>query len=224
MIASTLDGAVVLTGGRSARMGQEKALVKYLDQSQLERVVRLSMGFAPEVVVSCRSEQRARFAAELSFLALSQAPRARVRWVLDGPEVVTPFQALAGVVAACPNGRILVSGVDMPLLDVEALGQLRSELESSDRLLCFRSVAEDVCEPFPSIWRLDDALREALREAVAQEQWGFRSFFAAEGARSVEPREQHWLTNANTVEQAQAAEVFLRSHSSRNASICSRLS
>ena len=53
-----LDAAAVLCGGRSRRMGRDKALLRLGDQTLLERTVGVLSRLAPRVYLACGAEER----------------------------------------------------------------------------------------------------------------------------------------------------------------------
>ncbi|HSC89396.1 MAG TPA: NTP transferase domain-containing protein [Polyangiaceae bacterium] len=225
------DAALIFTGGRSQRMGRDKALLSYDGHEQLARMVGLSRRIARSTVVSCRAEQAEEYRARLDASPLS--------WAFDGPEVETPLQAFGAMLADLADGPIVCLCVDQPLLEAEAIEQLLGE--STGDVVCFgkapvgetapaseeasRSSAAPVkLEPFPSLWRVGPVVRLAVEEALRTRSFGWQKLLRQLDVRVVEPREPRWLDNVNTPEEAQAAECFLRSHSSRNASTRSRCS
>ncbi len=214
------DEVIVLTGGRSERMGTEKALLRYQGQAQLVRVVEEFAPLSPRIVVSCRHEQVREFEPLLRAEARAEwTEPGRLAWAHDAPGTSTPFEAIEALLATRSGRRVLLLGVDMPLLARRAALQLA---EQSAKIVCF-SGQDGQLEPFPSAWQLDDDLVAALHLARARQHFGFRRFFAEHDARALTAEEPAWLENVNTPERAQAADAFLRSHSSKNANMRSRL-
>lgn len=103
--------AAVLAGGRSSRMGTDKALLAVGHQTLLERQVALAWSLEPgEVLVSGRRPEALR--------AL------RARGLPDEAPGLGPLGGLATVLAAARAPHVLVIAVDMPALSAAFLARL----------------------------------------------------------------------------------------------------
>lgn len=112
----TPDVAVVLAGGKSRRMGRDKAAIETDGQSLLARMVALAGTFCPLVVVSGRDP----------------APYgACAPWFADAWPGLGP---LGGVATALTRYgcACLVLGCDLPFLDRETLARLLSAWRGRD--------------------------------------------------------------------------------------------
>ncbi len=108
----------VLAGGKSSRMGRDKALVgvggKTLLSLQLDR---LRLAGASEFLVSVARDA-----------ALSTMPGwdPRVRWIEDPVPDAGPMAGVEAVLRAAIAGHVLVLAVDLPAVDVAFLSALVS--------------------------------------------------------------------------------------------------
>lgn len=93
--------AIVLCGGRSTRMGRDKASLPFGDETLLERMLRLAREVADEVVLVAREGQRLPGGLEA---------------VRDPAEGKGPLAGIAAGLAAVTAERALVVACDMPLL------------------------------------------------------------------------------------------------------------
>jgi molybdopterin-guanine dinucleotide biosynthesis protein A len=93
--------AIVLCGGRSTRMGQDKALLPFGGEILLARVVRIVRGVADEVVLVTREGQ-----------ALPDGFEA----VRDPAEGLGPLAGIATGLRNVTSDRAFVTGCDAPLL------------------------------------------------------------------------------------------------------------
>ena len=109
----TLTG-IVLAGGRSTRMGQDKASLPFGDDTLLTRAIRLVGSVADEVIVVVQSEQGG------SNLALGLA----VRVVFDPIENLGPLAGIAAGLAASNSDLNLIVACDMPLIKPAVLRRL----------------------------------------------------------------------------------------------------
>ena len=107
---------IILAGGKSSRMGENKALMKLGEQTVIERVVDLMSGLFPEVILSTNSPE------EYEFLGL---PMYRDEFVHRGP--------LAGIHSGLKNSKTdqnFIISCDIPLLAselIQAIMDFRTE-------------------------------------------------------------------------------------------------
>ncbi|MEO5741157.1 MAG: molybdenum cofactor guanylyltransferase [Vicinamibacterales bacterium] len=109
--------AVVLCGGRSTRMGQDKGSLQFGDQTMLERILRIVRGIADDVIVVARRDQ--------------QVP-ASVTVVHDAVEDLGPLAGIASGLAASATDLNIVVACDMPLIKPEVLQRLLSMIGDHD--------------------------------------------------------------------------------------------
>ena len=130
----TITG-IVLCGGRSTRMGQDKASLAFGGETMLERAVRVLREVADEVIVVARAEQ---------------PMPAGVRAVHDPVEDLGP---LAGIVAGLSASATDVNAIvacDMPLVRAAVLRRL-AELRG-DADICV-AVADGHASPLCAVYR-----------------------------------------------------------------------
>lgn len=103
--------AAVLAGGRSSRMGRDKAFILWRGETLLARQLRLLRALAPdELVVSGR--------AGVDYAA------GPVPVVLDAEPDRGPLGGLAALFAATRSSHLLVVAVDLPALEADLLRAL----------------------------------------------------------------------------------------------------
>lgn len=112
-----LTGAV-LVGGRSRRMGRDKARLRVAGEPLWRRQLRALAGAgAKELLVVLRKGQR-------SLAQTSTAPGPSVRFVRDTHGEAGPLAGLAVALAAGTGSHVLVLAVDMPAVDAPWLRML----------------------------------------------------------------------------------------------------
>lgn len=180
---------LVLAGGKSSRMGEDKAAVRYHGKMQSERCFDLLSGFCKKVYLSNRCDQ--------AFLPGHDGlPQINDLFAGYGP--------LVGILSAMrthPLAAWLVIACDMPFLNSRLIGELvrgRDPSKGATALIASDSGPEPLCaiyEPscFPVLMgcldRPDDGPRAALSKA---------------GARLVRPDEPALLMNVNLAAQRDA--------------------
>lgn len=130
----TLNG-LVLAGGKSKRMGQDKGLIEYHGMPQREYVAQLLNKFCSETLISTNEIIDSDFMRlEDSFIGL-------------GP--------LSGILSAFrhdPNAAWLVVATDIPLVDEKTLLQLIESRNTSKVATSFHNPETNFPEPLITIW------------------------------------------------------------------------
>ena len=178
---------LVLVGGRSIRMGRDKALISYNGtETQLERSSALLRAECQKVFVSQRKDQ----AFELpSFTAV----------IYDSVKEVKG--ALCGILSAMhkhPDEHWLVIACDLPNLEANALRKLVREFESeSPQLIAYKSSYDGLPEPLCAIYPTG-SLRELLMHSRELNSYCPRKILMKMNARLVEQDNPTSLNNVNT--------------------------
>lgn len=153
MMQAPLFG-LILAGGESLRMGEDKSAIRYHGVPQARHLAQLLTPYTERVLVSVRAAQ-------------CQAVH------LQGLETVrdhyAPRSALNGIVSAMrafPGTSWLVVAVDMPYITPGAIETLISARNAAAGATCFESPAKGGPDPLFAVWEADRfAALEALLEA-----------------------------------------------------------
>lgn len=131
--------ALVLAGGKSTRMGQDKAELAYHGRPQWRHLRDLLQKNGLEVFISCRADQAGLFAGE----AL----------VTDTFIDLGPLGAILSAFRHDPDAAWLVLACDLPLFDAPALDFLLQNRNPSAAATAFRQPENpDFPEPLVAIW------------------------------------------------------------------------
>ena len=131
---------VVLAGGRSSRMGRDKALLPWEGRPLIEHQIDvLRAAGAQAIKVS--------------------GDRPDYHGVADPVPQAGPLGGIAGIAAACENAELLIVPVDMPRLQPALLARLCR----NDTAACVRFAGHVL----PMRLRLDATCREALQSLLA---------------------------------------------------------
>lgn len=164
--------AVVLAGGRSSRMGRDKALIDWHGQPLIDHMVRLLRDAGASVRVS--------------------GDRPAHGGIPDAAPDRGPVGGILSVVPHCPDGVVLVVPVDMPLLAAGRVHRLREALGT-----CAAAYFEG--HPLPCGVRLDTVSRARLHAfAGAHGRASVRDLLAAFGARALPADDEGDLRPCNT--------------------------
>lgn len=188
---------LILAGGHSTRMGQDKASLRHPDGRALAQRARdlLREAGCENVVLSLRHDQEipAGFSAA-DTLEIVRDPAEKSM----GP--------LAGMIAGMrsqPTADWLILACDLPRLDVETLVTLRTSKTREDRFLAYRSESDGLPEPLCAIY--DANSLTILETAFADGLRCPRKVLIRNDCRLLDPISQRALDNANTPEDWEAA-------------------
>ncbi len=120
----TITG-IVLCGGRSTRMGQDKASLAFGDETLLQRAVRVVREVADEVIVVGR-EAQGLLGGGNPFVGLP------VRVIHDAVEDLGPLAGLAAGLSASTTDLNIVVACDMPLVRPAVLQRLAASIGDAD--------------------------------------------------------------------------------------------
>lgn len=138
-VSSNLFG-LVLAGGKSRRMGRDKALVEYAGQTQLGRAVNLLSRHCSKVFVSARADQAA------------DAERGRYALIIDRYDNLGPVAGILSAAEQEPQAAWLVLACDLPNVDDETLSYLITNRDSDKPATAFRSSHDGLPEPLCAIF------------------------------------------------------------------------
>lgn len=127
---------LVLAGGKSERMGQDKGLIDYHGQPQREHLAELLGHFCTEAFISCRPDQAGDVKNPL----------------VDTFTGLGPFGGILSAFRRQPGAAWLVVACDLPLLDEHTISQLVGFRNPSMVATAFNSPASEFPEPLIAIW------------------------------------------------------------------------
>jgi len=194
MISKDKIYGLVLSGGKSTRMGEDKGLITYHNLPQREHLYHLLNEVCDKTFLSIRKDQESEISN--SFDA-----------IIDNDEFRGPYNGLLSAHKAHPDAAWLVLACDLPLMDKKALEEL-IEARNSDKIAsAFADVDDPLPEPLCAIWE-----PEALKQSVAYLEEGNgscpRKFLINSDVNLVFPQQKEVLLNANS--RAEYEEALLK--------------
>lgn len=175
---------LVLTGGKSQRMGTDKAALPYAGQPQLVRAYTLLGARVAACFVSLREAQR------------NDPLRRQYPTLVDTLEECGPVAGLLAAHDAYPGAAWLALACDMPLMDGASLDTLIAARGAAYDAVAFSSVYDGAPEPLCTIWE-PPALARLCRQ-VASGRLSPRGVLGGERVRILSPRDPAVLDNVNT--------------------------
>jgi molybdopterin-guanine dinucleotide biosynthesis protein A len=132
---------LVLAGGRSRRMGSDKAALVSEGETQLGRAVRLLENHLDEVYVSTRADQA------------GDDVRRDFRQIIDRYEDLGPVAGILSAMDAHPDASWLVLACDLPQIDDATIGYLVDNASATHVATAFVSVVDGLPEPLCAVYR-----------------------------------------------------------------------
>lgn len=183
---------LILTGGKSQRMGRDKALIERPDGSrQIDWLAGLAKRAGGEVFLSMRD---------------SSAPPVDLPVIIDSDPGAGPLAALAAAHAASPNEAVLVLGCDLFLLDVATVTHLLDRRDPSHHATCFANRIDGRPEPLCAIYEVSGISQAAA--TLARGERCARHFLESLDPLVLDLPRPAALDNANTPHEL--AECFAK--------------
>lgn len=183
---------LVLTGGKSQRMGEDKGSIEYHGLPQREHLRQLMARFCQDTFFSCRPEQ----AEELSNPL---------------PDTFSGLGAFGGILSAFrkkPDAAWLVVACDLPLVDDPTLSQLVGYRNASRLATAFNSPFTEFPEPLITIW--EPRAYPVLLQFLAQGYSCPRKVLINSDVELLDADDPQTMRNVNTPEEKEEAMTIIK--------------
>ena len=130
---------LVLAGGKSVRMGEDKGRIKWHGIEQRYHMANMLSGFCNEVFISCRQEQVGVMDSSYKLLP-------------DSVDGAGPICGILSAFKVYPDVAWLVIACDLPLLDEAILQYLIEKRVATTLASTFESPYDSLPEPLITIW------------------------------------------------------------------------
>ncbi len=175
---------LVLSGGKSTRMGTDKGLIKYHGVPQREHLYHLLSEVCEQTFISLRREQEA--TTPFGFATIA-----------DENEFKGPYNGLLSAHKKHPKAAWLVLACDLPLIDLDALKELISQRDNTKQATAFALKENPLPEPLCAIWE-PHAFVDSLSYLEAGNGTCPRKFLINTDTKLVFPKNENVLLNANS--------------------------
>jgi molybdopterin-guanine dinucleotide biosynthesis protein A len=194
-MTAPLNG-LILAGGRSTRMGQDKAALRYGERAQLERTFDLLSPLVSRCFVSVRADQQ------------RDSLRSRFPQIVDAAAGVEgPAAGICSALRTQPDAAWLVLACDLPLLDSATLQNLIARRDPARVATAYRSSHDGLPEPLCAIY--EPAAGAALGAYLASGRNCPRKFLVQSDTLLLEQPRAQALDNVNTPDELDAARTRL---------------
>lgn len=185
---------LVLAGGHSTRMGQDKSRLNWHGKEQMYHMADLLKEYCEEVYISCRAEQTPEIDS-------------RYKTIADSADGKGPAVGILSALSTTENKAWLVVACDLPLIDRDTLSYLIEHRDIQKVATTYKSPHDGLPEPLITIW-------EPKAKAVLQDfqQRGYscpRKALINSDTLIIEPNDSQALINTNTPEEATRVKEIL---------------
>jgi len=175
---------LVLSGGKSMRMGTDKGLIAYHGIPQRDYLYQLLEKICDKTFMSIRKEQEAEISSTFNT-------------IVDEDVFKGPFNGILSAHNKYPDVAWLVLACDLPLIDEKSLRELIEARKGSADATAFAQKENPLPEPLCAIWE-----PQALKAAVTYLEQGNgscpRKFLINNNTHLVFPENAQVLMNANS--------------------------
>ncbi len=183
--AGTSIKGLILAGGLSSRMGEDKALLDYHGMPQYQYLDHLLQPFVEEVYISCRADQSYDYGL----------PRIEDQYQDIGP--------LAGILSAFKHDAACawwVIACDLPFVDAETLSILLTNRDEKREATFY--VDPETLFPEPLLTIFEPAIYPVMLKAFEAGQTSVNRILLNCNGKRVKPHDVQILKSINTKEEA----------------------
>lgn len=182
---------LVLAGGKSRRMGHDKALLAREGQSQLAYVVRLLDGLVARVFVSTRADQQ------------NEPERSQFEQIVDRYQDMGPVAGILSAMDEYPDVDWLVVACDLPNIDAMTVSDLLDRRSAEKPFSAYTSSHDGLPEPLCAVYAAGSA--DIVRGFVADGIQCPRKILIRSETQLLEQPNPRSLDNVNTPDDLQGS-------------------
>ncbi|UJH67309.1 molybdenum cofactor guanylyltransferase [Allomuricauda sp. SCSIO 65647] len=187
---------LILSGGKSTRMGEDKGLLDYHGIPQREYLYGLLENLGLPCYLSIRLDQK------------NNIPN-NFKVIVDNDRYRGPFNGMLTAHATYPRAAWLVLACDLPLLNKVALKNLVLKRNTNKTATAYATNASSLPEPLVAIWE-PTGLQKAKEYLKTAESSCPRKYLINSDTELVFPERDEVLYNANSLSEYQFAKSKLR--------------
>ncbi len=178
---------LVVCGGYSSRMGQDKSLLDYHGIAQRYHIYHLLEAFCDNVLISCNPSQAESIEPAYAFLADDE------KYGDSGP-----IAALLTAFDAYPANTFLMVGCDYPFIKREDIQQLVDGRNENDGVISFFNSAAGLYEPLLAIY--ENKIGGSIFECFKHVQFSLQDILKDSMAHKIRPNDMRTIKSVDTPE------------------------
>jgi molybdopterin-guanine dinucleotide biosynthesis protein A len=175
---------LVLSGGKSTRMGMDKGSIAYHSRPQREYLYEMLEAFCEKVFMSIRADQQQEIGG---------------RWevITDNNEFRGPFNGILSAHKCFPAAAWLILACDLPLINSGTMAQLIEARDPGKDATAYATRESGLPEPLAAIWE-PGGLEKARVYLRDSESSCPRKFLLKSDVTLLYPENDQLLCNANS--------------------------
>ena len=182
---------LVLSGGKSTRMGNDKGLIEYHGVPQREFLYHLLDKVCDKTFLSVRNEQKDEFAADFNLIVDENKYRGPLNGILSAHK---EYPKVAWLVIAC----------DLPLLDKKTVEELVLKRDATKIATAYATKESMLPEPLAAIWE-PLGLKNVITYMDSAKSSCPRKFLINSDVKLIFPKQDDVLYNANSIAEFEYA-------------------
>lgn len=186
---------LVLAGGKSTRMGKDKALLQWHGKEQMYFLADLLKQFCDDVFISCRVEQ-------------ANCIDKKYKIITDEFENAGPLASIISAFHENQNCAWLVVACDLPLLDANTIDYLIQQRDQTVIATTFKSPYDNLPEPLITIW--EPEVLPLLEIALSGRKYSPQRVMMNAKIKVLHAPDANALLNVNTPEDKEKIMQFLK--------------
>lgn len=194
--AKTSATAIIMAGGASSRMGNDKTLLPVNGRPMIERVCDQLRGHFDQILISANEPDK------LAFLGLEVVP--------DEIPGEGPLMGVASALEASSSELNFIVACDIPHIDIGCIEEMLALADRSGADMVVPVTGKDKFEPLFAVYR--KSVLEAARKLLASGGRKITDIFALCKVKYIDLHDADWLINLNTRAEY---EKFTKEHSDK---------
>lgn len=182
---------LVLSGGKSTRMGSDKGLIDYHGIPQREYIYQTLNELCDNTFLSIRKDQKNELDTSYDYIEDQNEFRGPLNGILSGHK---KYPEVAWLVVAC----------DLPLLDKKTLEELILKRDATKIATSYATQESKLPEPLISIWE-PIGLKNAITYMNSAKSSCPRKFLINSDIKLIYPKQDDILYNANSIAEFEYA-------------------
>lgn len=179
---------LVLTGGKSSRMGQDKAFLDFNGKQQYQYTYDLMSQFFSKVFISCKEEQKDLYNAE-------------IEKIYDIYNDVGPMAGILSAMNKYPDKAWFVMACDLPSVNENAINNLLEQRNYMKYATAYISSSDKLPEPLCTIYEPKSKIR--MMQLLGLGYSCPRKFLINSEINLIEQKDKRYLTNINNYDEYQ---------------------
>ncbi len=178
---------LIVCGGKSSRMGQDKCMLIYHHKQQAFHLFTMLETFCKKVYISCNKRQINFFPENIPTII-----------DLDVYLNIGPMAALLSAFSFYPNANFIMLGCDYPFLKTGDIKQLIDSIDKKDSAVSFYNSETEFYEPLLSYY--SSACYPLLKESFNQKNNSLQKFLTEIKTKKIIPTSLKSIISVDTPE------------------------